>query len=82
MYYKLNDNELEKMYKASSITMTDYELIGNFAPVERLINVIEDLLIEVDKLEEEIEMIEKDRDENYIRMPVAEQCEVYDKDFI
>ena len=81
MYYKLNDDELEKMFKASEITLTDYELIGNFAPVERLINVIEDLLIELDKAEEKIKEIERDRDENYKPISYAEQVGYNERDF-
>lgn len=82
MYYKLDDNELEAMFKISKITMTDYELIGNFAPVEKLINVIEDLLTELDRAKEKIEQIEKDRDENYKPISYAEQVGYNIRDFV
>ena len=81
MYYKLNEDELERMFKLSKITMTDYELIGNFAPVENLMAAIEDLLIELDKAEERIEQIERDRDENYKPISYAEQIDYRERDF-
>ena len=81
MYYKLNDDELERMFKLSKITMTDYELIGNFAPVENLMAAIEDLLIELDKAEERIEQIERDRDENYKPISYEEEIGYRERDF-
>lgn len=81
MYYKLDDNELEAMFKASKITMTDYDLIGNFAPVEKLMAAIEDLLIELDKAEKRIEEIERDRDENYKPISYEEQVGYRERDF-
>lgn len=81
MYYKLNEDELERMFRASKITMTDYELIGNFAPVENLMAAIEDLLIELDKAEERIEQIERDRDENYKPISYGEQIDYRERDF-
>ena len=81
MYYKLNDDELERMFKLSKITMTDYELIGNFAPVENLMAAIEDLLIELDKAEERIKEIERDRDENYKPISYEEEIDYRERDF-
>ena len=81
MYYKLNDDELERMFKLSKITMTDYELIGNFAPVENLMAAIEDLLVELDRAEERIEQIERDRDENYKPISYEEEIGYRERDF-
>lgn len=81
MFYKLDDDELEKMYRASKISMTDYDLIGNFAPVEKLINVIEDLLIELDKAEEKYKDLERDLEENYKPISYAEQIGYNERDF-
>lgn len=81
-FYMLTDDELEKMYKASKITMTNYELIGNFVPTENLINVIEDLLLEIDRLKEEYEDFKEDVRENYRHIPVAEQVGISDRDFM
>ncbi len=82
MYYKLNDDELERMFKLSKITMTDYELIGNFAPVENLMAAIEDLLIELDKAEEKYKDLEEQLRENYRPISVAEQYGISERDFI
>ena len=81
MYYKLSDDELEKMYKVSKITLTDYELIGNFVPVEKLINVIEDLLIELDKAEEKYNDLEEQLRENYKPISYAEEIGYRERDF-
>ena len=81
MYYKLNDDEFERIKRASKITFSDYELIGDFIPVESLVNVIEDLLIEIDEQEEKIKAIEKDRDENYEPIPYERQIGYNERDF-
>ena len=80
-FYMLSDDELEKLFRVSKMTMTDYELIGNIIPVESLMSIIEDLLVEVGKLEEKIEDIEKDRDENYKPISYAEQIGYNEREF-
>jgi hypothetical protein len=82
MYYKLENDELEKINKASKITCTDYELLGNFIPTESMLSVIEDLLIEIDKLEEKLKDIEQDRDDNYKPYTKEELYGVSDGDFL
>ena len=52
MYYKLENDEIEKIQRVAKITFTDYELQGNFIPVDSLMAAIEDLLTEIDSLEE------------------------------
>lgn len=65
MYYKLAEDELKKINEASEKTYSDYELVGDFIPVEKMMAAIEDLLIELDNKEEKIKELERDRDENY-----------------
>lgn len=65
MYYKLNESELKKVQEASSETMTDYELEGNMIPVENMMAVIEDLLVELHKRDEKIEDLEDDINNYY-----------------
>lgn len=65
MFYKLDNDELNTIIKASKITFTDYELQGNFISVENMMNVIEDLLIEIDRLEEKSTDLEHDIENNY-----------------
>lgn len=65
MYYKLDNDELERINRVSKITFTDYELKGNFISVESMMAAIEDLLIEIDRLEETKKDIEQDIENNY-----------------
>lgn len=65
MYYKLDESELKKVQDASTETMTDYELEGNMIPVENMMAVIEDLLVELHKKDEKISDLENDIENNY-----------------
>lgn len=81
MYYKLDNDELEKINRVSKITLTDYELKGNFIPVESMMVAIENLLIEIDNLEEERKNREQDIEDNYRPYTREELYGVSDKDF-
>ena len=65
MYYKLNESELKKVQDASTETMTDYSLEGNMIPVDSMMAVIEDLLVELHKRDEKIEDLEDDINNYY-----------------
>lgn len=65
MYYKLNDNELETIKKVNKLTFTDYELLGDFIPVDSFISIIEDLIYEIDRIEEEFNDFKRDVEDNY-----------------
>ena len=80
-YCKLQEKEIEKIKRVSKITYTDYEIEGRFIPVENLMAAIEDLLIELDKAEEKLEELERDRDENYKPISYAEQVGYRVEDF-
>lgn len=82
MYYKLSNDELERIKEVSNITITDYEILGDFIPVENMMAAIEDLLMEIDRLEERIQDIEQDRDDNYRPIPQAEMYGISEKIFI
>ena len=82
MYYKLNEKEKEIMGKVSNETFTDYELEGDFIPVDSLMSAIEDLLLEVEHQQECYEDLERDLEDNYRPISQAEQYEVSDSDFI
>ena len=60
MYIKLEEKEIEKIKKASDITITNYELEGDFIPVDSLMSCIEDLLVEVDVLQEKVEDLKEE----------------------
>lgn len=81
MYYKLENDELEKINRASKMTGSDYELNGNFIPVESMIAAIEDLLVEIDRLEEERKDREQEIEDNYKPISYAEQVGYNERDF-
>lgn len=81
MYRKLNSDELEKIERVSKLTFTDYELKGDFIPVEKMMAAIEDLLIEIDRLEEEKKYREQEIEDNYKPISYAEQVGYNERDF-
>ena len=68
------------------IVMKDYNLKSfkekDVYTFEEIISIIEDLESEKFRLEEELEDLKQDMEENYKRISVNEQYEVYDDDFI
>lgn len=65
MYYRLDNKEFELLKRAEKLTITDYEIVGDLIPVESFISAIEDLMIEIDRLEEEVEDLKEDMEQNY-----------------
>lgn len=65
MFYKLDQRELETINRVAKMSLTDYELEGNMIPVDSLICAIEDLLVEIGRLEEKYNDLEEDMNENY-----------------
>lgn len=65
MFYKLDKDELEMLENVSKMTYTDYEIVNDLIPAENLLAVIYDLVIEVDRLKEQIEDMEQDIENNY-----------------
>lgn len=65
MYYKLSDNEKEIIKKVQQRTITEYDIQNDFINVEHIMYMVEDLLNEIDRLEEEKEEIIQERDDNY-----------------
>lgn len=82
MYYKLNKKEKEIMEKVSNQTFTDYELEGDFIPVDSLMSAIEDLLLEAEHQQECYEDLERDLEDNYRPISQDEQYEISNSDFI
>lgn len=76
MYLKLSEKEIEKVQKISSITCTDYELLGDFIPVESLLNMSLNLLIEAEALQEKMDDIiqsaEQEKIDPYLEYGVNE----------
>ena len=85
----VNEDNFDILERASKMTSTDYEIkwfdaenIHGFISTDNLLSIIEDLMCEVDRLQEELEDMEQDRQDNYRPIPVAEQVGISDKDFI
>lgn len=81
MYYKLNNDEFERIKEVEKITLGDYELLGNFIPVESMMNIIEDLLVELGKSEEKYKDFEQQVEDNYKPISYEEQVGFTEKDF-
>lgn len=81
MFYKLNDDELKKINEASEKTYSDYELVGDFIPVENLMAAIEDLLVEVGRLEEKYKDLEQNLEDNYKPISYSEQVGYREEDY-
>ena len=65
MYYKLSDDEKEIIKKVQERTITEYDIQNDFINVEHIMYMVEDLLNEIDRLEEEKEEIIQERNDNY-----------------
>ena len=86
---KVDESNYETLEKASKMTGTDYEIkwfdaenIDGYIDGETMLCMIEDLIYEIDRLQEEIEDIEQDIKDNYRHIPEAEQVGISDGDFI
>ena len=65
-YYRMNEKVMELVGEiCENIPCGDYNIHGEFIPVESLISMIEDLYGEVEHLKEEMENVIQDRDDNY-----------------
>lgn len=68
------------------IVMKDYNLKSfkekDVYTWNEILDIIQDLESEKFRLEEKLEDLKQDMEENYKRIPVNEQYEVYDHDFI
>ena len=80
-YHLLKENEIEKIKRVSDITGGDYELNENLITAENLMAAIEDLLVEVGRLEERYNDLEEELRENYRPISIAEQYGISERDF-
>jgi translation initiation factor 6 (eIF-6) len=61
----LTDTELNRVKEVSKITITDYEVKGNFISGDTLLAALEDLLVSYHAKEEELENLQQEISENY-----------------
>lgn len=71
-YYKLSDDEKEIIKNVQKRTITEYDIQNDFVGVQDMMYMVEDLLNEIDRLEEEKEEIIQDRNDNYKRLSYEE----------
>lgn len=71
-YYKLSDDEKEIIKNVQKRTITEYDLQNDFIAVQDMMYMVEDLLNEISRLEEEKEEIIQDRNDNYKRLSYEE----------
>lgn len=72
VYYKLSDDEKEIIKKVQKRTITEYDIQNDFINVEHIMYMVEDLLNEIDRLEEELEEEIQDKNDNYRRLSYSE----------
>lgn len=72
MYYKLSDDEKEIIKKVQERTITEYDIQNDFINVQHIMYMVEDLLNEIDRLEEELEEEIQDKNDNYRRLSYEE----------
>lgn len=72
MYYKLSDDEKEIVNKVQKRTITEYDIQNDFINVEHIMYMVEDLLNEISRLEEELEEEIQDKNDNYRRLSYSE----------
>jgi len=72
MYYKLSDDEKEIIKKVQKRTITEYDIQNDFINVEHIMYIVEDLLNEIDRLEEELEEEIQDKNDNYRKLSYEE----------
>ena len=82
MYYKLDGRDFNLLREIERRTFTDYEILGNFIPVDSFISIIEDLVTEIELLEEKVEDLKEDMEQNYKPISVSEQYGISNKDFV
>lgn len=71
-YYKLSDDEKEIIKKVQKRTITEYDIQNDFINVEHIMYMVEDLLNDIDRLEEELEEEIQDKNDNYRRLSYEE----------
>lgn len=72
MYYKLSDDEKEIIKQVQKRTITEYDIQNDFINVQHIMYMVEDLLNEIDRLEEELEEEIQDKNDNYRRLSYSE----------
>lgn len=78
VYVKIDD---EMIRKIEAITMTNYDTTS-MVSVDKLVDMLNDMIVEYNRLEEEKEDLENDLENNYRKIEKNEQYEIYNHYFI
>lgn len=65
VYYRLSEDDKKIIKRVQERTITEYDIKGEFVSVQDIMYMVEDLLNEIERLEEEKEEIIQDRNDNY-----------------
>lgn len=86
---KINEAEFDIINKAQQLTFTEYDikwfnkdLFEGYIEGDELISIIENLICEIEKLDEQIDEINQNIQDNYQPLHVSQQVEISDDDFI
>lgn len=78
VYVKIDDEIIKKV---EAITMTDYDATS-MVSVDKLVDMLSDMIVEYNRLEEEKEDLENDLENNYQKIENKDLYEINDNDFI
>lgn len=78
VYIKIDDEIIKKV---EAITMTNYATTSMIS-VDKIVDMLNNMIVEYDRLEEEKEDLENDLENNYQKIDKNEQYEIYNHDFI
>lgn len=85
---EVNETNFDVLQSASRLTGTDYEIIWKdaeniegYITEDSLVSMLEDLVGEIERLEEEKEDLERDMRDNYKPIPASEMYDIDDRYF-
>ena len=86
---KIDESNFSTIKTVSDKTGTEYDIkwydaenIDGYVETETILCMFEDLIYEIDKLEERLDDLIEDIRDNYKKVPVSEQVDISDRDFI
>lgn len=86
---KIDESIFSTIKDVSDKTGTEYDIkwydaenIDGYVETETILCMFEDLIYEIDKLEERLDDLIEDIRDNYKKVPVSEQVDISDRDFI
>jgi hypothetical protein len=81
MYRVLDEKDLLLMERVKKITGNNY-VENNQVEVDKMLDIIQDLICEVGRVQEELEDLQNDVHDNYKRIRNSEMCDINDNMFV